>query len=191
MKIKFCKETRQSLLDLNESKKVSIEGNILKLIDTEGDPVLDEYVKYSIKRQKELQKKRLEITKKVQNQNKELSIAKAEIERVNEELKEALESSEESKQNALHDLDVLQKKSQFELISVIVRIALVIIIGVGISTTILYVFSIIYNKETQLIGNTWSNMLGILLTNAFSIIGTIMGVKYASEKSSTGSNQDT
>ena len=68
MKIKFCKETRQSLLDLNESKKVSIEGNILKLIDTEGDPVLDEYVKYSIKRQKELQKKRLEITKKVQNQ---------------------------------------------------------------------------------------------------------------------------
>ncbi len=191
MKIKFCKETRQSLLDLSESKKVSIEGNILKLIDTEGDPVLDEYVKYSIKRQKELQKKRLEITKKVQNQNKELSIAKAEIERVNEELKEALESSEESKQNALHDLDVLQKKSQFELISVIVRIALVIIIGVGISTTILYVFSIIYNKETQLIGNTWSNMLGILLTNAFSIIGTIMGVKYASEKSSTGSNQDT
>ena len=191
MKIKFCKETRQSLLDLNESKKVSIEGNILKLIDTEGDPVLDEYVKYSIKRQKELQKKRLEITKKVQNQNKELSITKAEIERVNEELKEALESSEESKQNALHDLDVLQKKSQFELISVIVKIALVIIIGVGISTTILYVFSIIYNKETQLIGNTWSNMLGILLTNAFSIIGTIMGVKYASEKSSTGSNQDT
>ena len=34
---------------------------------------------------------------------------------------------------------------------------------------------------TQLIASTWSNIIGILLTNAFSIIGTIMGVKYASE----------
>ena len=29
---------------------------------------------------------------------------------------------------------------------------------------------------------TWSNIIGILLTNAFSIVGTIMEVKYASEK---------
>ena len=91
-----------------------------------------------------------------------------------------MEIAESSKQEALQDLDILQKKTQFELISVIVKIALAIIIGVGISATVLYIFSIIYDKETQLIGNTWSNMFGILLTNAFSIIGTIMGVKYAS-----------
>ena len=36
--------------------------------------------------------------------------------------------------------------------------------------------------ETQVIGSAWSNMFGILLTNAFSIIGTIMGVKYANGK---------
>jgi hypothetical protein len=35
-------------------------------------------------------------------------------------------------------------------------------------------------KDTEIIASTWSNMFGILLTNSFSIIGTIMGVKYAS-----------
>ena len=180
MKIKFCKETRQALLDLEKSKGIHIEGNFLKLIDTSDDPELQNYVKDSIKNQKTLQRKRLDITKQVQAQNKELSDAKEEIERVNVELKEALEIAESSKQEALQDLDILQKKTQFELISVIVKIALAIIIGVGISATVLYIFSIIYDKETQLIGNTWSNMFGILLTNAFSIIGTIMGVKYAS-----------
>jgi hypothetical protein len=46
----------------------------------------------------------------------------------------------------------------------------------------MYGLAIINDKETQIIGSTWSNMFGILLTNAFSIVGTIMGVKYASEK---------
>ena len=35
--------------------------------------------------------------------------------------------------------------------------------------------------DTDIIGSTWSNMFGILLTNSFSIIGTIMGVKYATD----------
>jgi hypothetical protein len=46
----------------------------------------------------------------------------------------------------------------------------------------MYAFAIVTDKETQIIGSTWSNMFGILLTNAFSIVGTIMGVKYASDK---------
>jgi hypothetical protein len=36
-------------------------------------------------------------------------------------------------------------------------------------------------KEVNTIGPAWSNMFGILLTNAFSIVGTIMGVKYATK----------
>lgn len=180
MKIKFCKETRDALLELKKSKKINIEGNILKLIDTGEDPEMEKYVKDSIKNQKDTQRKRLDITKQVQGQNKELIETKQEIERVNLELQEALETAEVSKENALKDLDVLQKKTQFELVSVIVKIALGIIIGVGLCTTAIYIFSMLSNKDTQLIGNTWSNMFGILLTNAFSIIGTIMGVKYAS-----------
>ena len=106
-------------------------------------------------------------------------------------LKRLLYHRRSQKQTALHDLDVLQKRTQFELISVIVKISLAIIIGVGICTTLLYIFSMTTGKDTQLIGNTWSNIFGILLTNAFSIIGTIMGVKYASGNSGTKSNQDT
>ena len=79
MKIKFCEETRNTLLELKKSKKVNIEGNILKLIDFSGDPEMEKYVKDSIKDQKETQRKRLDITKQVQGQNKELTETKLEI----------------------------------------------------------------------------------------------------------------
>jgi len=55
--------------------------------------------------------------------------------------------------------------------------------GVGVTTTALYIFAMITKFDTTLIGNAWSNLFGILLTNSFSIIGTIMGVKYASNDS--------
>ena len=48
----------------------------------------------------------------------------------------------------------------------------------------MYGIALFSEQDTQIIGSTWSNMFGILLTNAFSIVGTIMGVKYASEKDS-------
>lgn len=41
------------------------------------------------------------------------------------------------------------------------------------------------NKDTQIIGSTWSNMFSVLLTNAFSIVGTIMGIKYATQDGKT------
>jgi hypothetical protein len=179
MKIKFSQETREKLLNLRRDKGVYIEGNIIKLIDYSDDEEMGEYVKEAIKFQKEIQRKRLDITKKVQYQNLELIKAKEEIERINEDLEEALKIAESAKDDAIKDLDHLQKKTQFELIATIVKVSLIIIIGVGISTTILYAFSIVYEKDTQLIGNTWSSMFGILLTNAFSIIGTVMGIKYA------------
>jgi hypothetical protein len=73
------------------------------------------------------------------------------------------------------------KKSQSELIKVIVKVALAVIIGVGLVTTILYWMAMITGKDTQIIGSTWSNMFSVLLTNAFSIVGTIMGIKYATQ----------
>ena len=84
----------------------------------------------------------------------------------------------------MNDLDMMQKRTQFELINLIVKVSLIIIIGVGVTTTAIYMVAMFAGQDTQIIGSTWSNMFGILLTNAFSIIGTIMGVKYASEKSS-------
>jgi hypothetical protein len=124
----------------------------------------------------------------IELQNRELIQWREENEKISEELKEAVKKSEEAridaeraKENAENDLDIMQKKGQFELISTIVKVALYVIAGVGLVTTALYLTAMFTGKDTQIIGSTWSNMFGILLTNAFSIIGTIMGVKYASE----------
>jgi methyl-accepting chemotaxis protein len=95
-----------------------------------------------------------------------------------QKLKEAIEIE---KNAALNDLDATIKKSQSELIKVIVKVALAVIIGVGAVTTVLYWLAMITGKDTQIIGSTWSNMFSVLLTNAFSIVGTIMGIKYATQ----------
>lgn len=181
--------TSKLLLKIAKDKKIYLEGNLLKLV--ESDPNDLEFTAYLTEcktRDTSNRKKRLDVTKQVQNQNKALEAAVAENECLMAELKEALDESEvlrndaeEAKDNAINDLDLLQRKTQFELISTIVRVALFIIIGVGITATILYAIAIIANKDTTNIGSTWSNMFGILLTNAFSIVGTIMGVKYASK----------
>jgi hypothetical protein len=187
------KLTRDWLLDLHNTKRLTLEGNILKVIQAaEDDEEFKKYLSDSLEKDKENRRKRLEVTKQVQERNRELSASGEEIKRINDELKEALEEAEEAKHEALkakdealNDLDLIQKRSQFELIGTIVRVALFIILGVGIVTTVMYGIAMLTGKDTQIIGSTWSNMFGILLTNAFSIIGTIMGVKYASEKPKT------
>jgi hypothetical protein len=93
----------------------------------------------------------------------------------------ARQDAEHAKSNALTDLDLLQKKTQTELMGNIVKVALGVIGFVAVVTTGMYIFSMIINKETNTIGPAWTNMFGILLTNAFSIVGTIMGVKYATK----------
>jgi hypothetical protein len=220
--IKIDKETKQALLDLYKSKKIALEGNILKVIDSDGDEEFDTYVKDSIEKDKENRRKRLDITKQIQNKNKELLEGEVEKERVNLELVAALEEAEESKKEAISakeqaelakeeaetareeaevarteaekskieainaknlaegDLELMQKRTQFELIGTIVKVALWVILGVGVITTLVFMIALFAGKDTAVIGSTWSNIIGILLTNSFSIIGTIMGVKYAS-----------
>ena len=192
------KVTREELLKLAK-KRIYLEGNILKVLKAEeGDTEFKKYLTEAKNRDKTSRRKRLEVTKQVQEQNKELVTKQEETDALMLELQEALEAAknaeweakklrdeaEKGKEQALEDLDLMQKRSQFELIGTIVRVALVIIIGVGIVTTIMYGIAMLSGQDTQIIGSTWSNMFGILLTNAFSIVGTIMGVKYASEKDS-------
>ena len=212
--IKIDKNTRSQLIEIQKTKNISLEGNILKIIDSSDDPEFEKYISDSIGKDRESRKKRLEITKQIQSQNKNLIELNSENERINSEIKcslvemeeskskiesqnseliewrgeneritqelhKALVSAEEAKKLAENDLDILQKKTQFELISTIVRIALFVIVGVGLITTAVYMVALFSNKDTAIIGSTWSNMFGILLTNSFSIIGTIMGVKYA------------
>ena len=222
--IKIDKATKEALLDLYKSKKIALEGNILKVIDTDGDEEFDTYVKDSIEKDKENRRKRLEITKQIQGKNKELLESEVEKERVNLELVTALEEAEESKKEAIcakeqaelakeeaetareeaeearaeaeksktdainaknlaeGDLELMQKRTQFELIGTIVKVALWVILGVGVVTTTVFMIALFAGKDTAVVGSTWSNIIGILLTNSFSIIGTIMGVKYASSE---------
>ena len=113
---------------------------------------------------------------------------KKEIDALSKNLQSELKQSEKLKDEiekernaALEDLDSTLKKSQNEMIKIIVKSALGVILSVGVITTIMYSFAILSNKDTQIIGSTWSNMFSVLLTNAFSIVGTIMGIKYATQ----------
>ena len=187
--MKATKVVRDFLLEIQKTKRVSVEGNILKVIEPEeGDTEFSTYLSTALEKDKEARKKRLEVTKQVQERNRELLASEEENIRINEDLKIALQEAEDSKiealaakDAALNDLDIIQKKSQTELIGTIVKVALIVIMSVGVITTIMYSVAMFTDKDTQIIGSTWSNMFGILLTNAFSIVGTIMGVKYASE----------
>ena len=222
--IKFGKDVRAQLMRLAADKKLYLEGNILKVIDTESDADFAAYVQAASEKDKTSRKLRLDVTKQIQTQyrelqekesqnaelmtelqqtlsdieesarqaeaqNAELLQWKSDNERMSAELQEALQSAETAKQEALrakevaeNDLDLIQKRTQTELIGTIVKVALWIVVGVGLVTTVLYGVALVMGVDTTLIGNAWSNMFGILLTNSFSIIGTIMGVKYATEK---------
>ena len=179
--MKLNKETKELLIECAKSKGVYLEGNILKVIDSSDDEIFDKYIKSAIEKDTETRKKRLEMTKQVQEQNLELTKWKSENEKINEELKVALETTEKAKEAALNDLDLLQKKTQYQLIESIVKVSLWIVSGVGVVTTLMFALTLIIGVDNKIIESAWSNMFGILLTNSFSIIGTIMGVKYASE----------
>ena len=219
------KNTKKQLIDLLKTKNIGLEGNVVKLIDPDGDEDFAAYLKQCIEKDIATRKKRLEMTKQVQSQNAELTKLNQANEKMMEELQETLKNvgeskttfevqnrelnewkqenlrlteelknemakseqaritAENAKNEAENNLDLIQKKTQFELINNIVRVALYVIIGVGTITTGIYVYSMTIGMDTDIIGSTWSNMFGILLTNSFSIVGTILGVKYGSSPS--------
>jgi len=195
--MEVTKEIKDVLLTLVKKKRIYLEGNILKVLKAEeGDTEFQKYLDICKEKDATARKKRLTVTKQVQNQNKELVAKQEENDSLMEELQLALEEAknaeweaqklreeaEKGKDKAVEDLELMQKKTQFELIGQIVKVALWIILGVGVITTLLFAFTLVTGKENPILESTWSNLFGILLTNSFSIIGTIMGVKHAKEK---------
>jgi len=176
------KDTVREAILKAKAKKVYIEGNFVKLLGETTDADVKAYIEECKIKDITARKKRLQITKQVQKQNKELEEAAVIKEALVLELQNSLEETKKLRDEALEDLEVMQKRTQFELISTIVKVALWVIVGVGVLTTLMYGWAIMSGTDTQIIGSTWSNMFGILLTNAFSIVGTIMGVKYATDK---------
>ena len=176
------RDTIKQAIQKAEKKKVYIEGNFVKLLGNTSDEEVKAYIEECKRRDLAQRRKRLDITKQVQKQNKELEEAAVIKEALVIELQNEKNEAERLRDEAVEDLDMMQKRTQFELIGTIVKVALYVIVGVGVLTTVMYAWAMTSGTDTQIIGSTWSNMFGILLTNAFSIVGTIMGVKYATDK---------
>lgn len=196
--MKVTQQTRDILLKIAKEKKIYVEGNFLKLLEPEKEDVeFAKYLQLCKNKDQTTRRKRLEVTKQVQKQNKELEAAAAKNDKLMSDLKIALEETEKRKEeaeqaraeaeklrdSAISDLETLQKKTQFELVGRIVKIALIVIMGVGVITTTLFAYTLVTGQENPILESTWSNLFGILLTNSFSIVGTIMGVKYATGES--------
>jgi methyl-accepting chemotaxis protein len=172
---KFWETLREGKFFEGEFERRKIDGSPIYLQAT-YNPIFNEVGEIT-----KIMKIATDISQTIDSKNKieELSQSiKAELENSNK-LKAAIEIEKDA---ALNDLDATIKKSQNELIKVIVKSALFVIMSVGFITTVMYSFAILSNKDTQIIGSTWSNMFSVLLTNAFSIVGTIMGIKYATSE---------
>jgi PAS domain S-box-containing protein len=181
--IKFWDTLREGRYYEGEFERRKIDGSPIFLQAT-YNPILDESGAIT-----KIMKIATDITETIVSKNKieELSAkVKAELENSNK-LRAAIEIEKDA---AVNDLDATIKKSQNELIKVIVKSALFVIMSVGFITTIMYSFAILSNKDTQIIGSTWSNMFSVLLTNAFSIVGTIMGIKYATSEDKKSKNEN-
>jgi methyl-accepting chemotaxis protein len=175
--IKFWETLREGTFFEGECERKKIDGSPIYLQAT-YNPIFDDSGKIT-----KVMKIATDITEMINSKNKIDALSKdlqIELEK-SEKLKESIEKEKDA---ALDDLDATIKKSQNELIKVIVKSALFVIMSVGFITTIMYSFAILSNKDTQIIGSTWSNMFSVLLTNAFSIVGTIMGIKYATQEGS-------
>jgi methyl-accepting chemotaxis protein len=172
---KFWETLRAGKFYEGEFERRKIDGSPIYLQAT-YNPIFDESGTIT-----KIMKIATDISQTVVSKNKIGELSKslqAELENSNK-LRAAIEIEKDA---AVNDLDATIKKSQNELIKVIVKSALFVIMSVGFITTIMYSFAILSNKDTQIIGSTWSNMFSVLLTNAFSIVGTIMGIKYATSE---------
>jgi PAS domain S-box-containing protein len=173
--VKFWEKLREGTFFEGEFERKKIDGSPIYLQAT-YNPIFDENNVIT-----KIMKIATDITETVDSKNK-IDILSKDLQIELENSQKLKESIEKEKEAALSDLDSTIKKNQSELIKIIVKSALAVIIGVGIVTTSLYWAAIVTNRETQIIGSTWSNMFSVLLTNAFSIVGTIMGIKYATQE---------
>ena len=173
--IKFWESLRKGKYFDGIFERRKVDGSIIYL-QASYNPILDSKGNIT-----DVVKIATDITESVNNK-KEIDLLSKNLQIELDNSRKLKDSIEIEKNAALNDLDVMMKKSQSELIKVIVKSALAVIIGVGVVTTCLYWLAMVTGKETQIIGSTWSNMFSVLLTNAFSIVGTIMGIKYATQE---------
>lgn len=89
-------ETRKRLIDLADKMGLYLEGNVLKLVDGNGDEPFEQYLKEAAARDLVIRSKRLKITKQIQEQNKSLSALNDQLRLTITNLEQARDQAEEA-----------------------------------------------------------------------------------------------
>ena len=110
--IKLNEETRKALVQLALDTQVYPEGNILKLLNTDDDPDFKSYIEKATARDKSMRQRRLEITKQIQIQNRDLTKFNEQITILNKDLTIALEEQKKAKEQVIAALKVLERKNR-------------------------------------------------------------------------------
>lgn len=95
-KLKLPSEVRQTLLQYADKLGLYMEGNLLKIIDAEGDEQFMEYLREAAERDMNIRSKRLRITKQIQEQNKNLVLLNEKLQQTISELEVARDKAEEA-----------------------------------------------------------------------------------------------
>ena len=99
--IEVTKHTRDILLEVAKKRKIYVEGNFLKLLKApKDDTEFEEYLNLCKEKDNTSRRKRLQVTKQVQNQNKELVQKQEETDKLMIELQAALDSAKQSEEEA-------------------------------------------------------------------------------------------
>ena len=98
---------------MRKLKKIYVEGNFLKLLKApKGDKEFEEYLNLCKEKDKSTRRKRLEVTKQVQSQNKELVAKQEETDALMIELQGALESAKNAEWEAEKLRDEAEKAKE-------------------------------------------------------------------------------
>ena len=103
--IEFPEETRKSLLALVKTNSFYIDGNLLKILQDSGDEEFRNYLNLAKERDKNIRVKRLDLTKQIQTQNKDLDS-------LNKKLMTSLTQLEVAKNNALDSLKKVERQNE-------------------------------------------------------------------------------
>ena len=103
----MTERVKDDLIKLAKERNIYLEGNILKVIDTDGDDEFEAYVQDALQQDKVTRRKRLEMTKQVQQQNKDLIATQEEKDVLMEDLREALQQAEDAKNAPDRDWETL------------------------------------------------------------------------------------
>lgn len=175
----MTRECVEMLLEISE-KGIYLEGALLKVI-SKSNTLRDEdwigYLKLASERDEIKSRERVELTQEALNQKSELERAHKKIKQQYELLKTEKAKVEDDVCNLEKNLKVLREKNQLKIMNNVVNICLRIIIGIGVSCSLILIIMLICGNQSDLVESTWSQSILLMLSNSFSIIATIQGVK--------------